>query len=292
MSIFFYFLFYLLSMQLLEIQQQSPEKAITIRVSTLPAYADCPRRAAAKSWRYMIENDGFNLRKLPNTIGAAIGSGVHAGAAYILVSKRDGADAQIKDAQELSIIELRKQTAAGSLWDNTTSNQNTAERQTLRLTTQVNSDLAPTINPELVENRRKAVIAPGWELSGQSDTETTDAVIRDWKTGAVLRQYQAQHGGYSLLRRSQGGTRPSRLIMDHLKRVAIDRPQPPVMSVEYDISMAERAAWGTIKHIMRDIRAFLKSGDPWCFACNPMSMMCGDKYCPAWGTAFCEMGKK
>lgn len=294
MVIFLIFLFYLLIMQFSSDQNQTPEtppQTITIRVSTLPGYTDCPRRAAAKSWRHIIEGAGFTLRRLPNTIGAAIGTGVHVGAAHILTEKRDQRTANISDAHELSVAELRKQTIEGALWDTVTTSMNTAEKQTIRLTSLFNEQIAPKVNPELIENRRKAVIAPGWELSGQSDTETTNQIIRDWKTGAVIRPYQSQFGGYSLLRRSQGGTKPALLIMDHLKRVAIDRAQPPVVSIEYDIATCERAAWAIIGHIKRDITAFLKSGDPWCFACNPMSMMCSNKYCPAHGTTFCELIK-
>jgi hypothetical protein len=34
---------------------------------------------------------------------------------------------------------------------------------------------------------------------------------------------------------------------------------------------------------------FNATGDVNCFMANQMSMMCSDKYCPAWGTKFCEL---
>jgi hypothetical protein len=207
----------------------------------------------------------------------------------MLNQKKSGEAISGKNAGELAITELRKQAADGSIWDGVTQNLNTAEKQTLRLTKQFEEACVPVMAPDLIEQTRKAVVAPGWELSGRPDLETTDEIIRDWKTGTACRPYHAQHGGYSLLRRSQGGSKPRSLIMDHLKRVAIDKPQPPVTSIVYDGPAAERAAWAVIAHIMRDMRAFLKSGDPWCFACNPMSMMCSQKYCPAFGGKFCEL---
>lgn len=271
--------------------ENSENQTITIRVSMLSAYQDCPRRAAAKAFWRIIKSAGYETRKLQNSIGAAVGTGVHAGAAYILTLKRDGNEAKSSDAEEISIVELRKETADGSIWDTVTDSMNTAEKQTRRLTALFHTQLAPKLSPALIENRRKAVIAPGWELSGQSDLETTDEEIRDWKTGAASRPHHPQFGGYSLLRQSQGDSKPVRLMMDHLPRVAIIKPQPSVVSVEYDRPSSERAAWAIIGHIMRDMRNFLKTGDPWSFPCNPMSMMCSAKYCPVFGTPFCELVK-
>lgn len=272
-------------------RNEKPSENFTIRVSMLPSYSDCPRRAAAKAWPKFFQAAGFSFRQLDNSIGAIIGTGVHAGAGYILEAKRDGKSASLTDAQEVSIVSLRKGAEAGIIWDGTTENLNTAEKQALRLTAQFDAELAPIVQPEYIEYRRKTIIKDGWELSGQPDVETVDEVIRDWKTGTALRAYQAQHGGYSLQRRSQGLSKPKRLIMDHLKRVSINTPQPPVHSVEYDVDVAERAAWAIIGYIGRDMRAFLKSGDPSSFPCNPMSMMCSDKYCPARGSSFCELVK-
>lgn len=267
----------------------SENQTTVIRVSMLPAYTDCPRRAAAKAYPRLIADAGFSLKKLPNSIGASVGTGVHTGASYMMNQKKSGAEINGKDAGELAVNELRKQTAGGSIWDGVTQNQNTAEKQTLRLTKLFEESCVPAFVPDLIEQTRKAVVAPGWELSGRPDIETTDEHIRDWKTGTACRPYHAQLGGYSLLRRSQGGSKPRGLMMDHLKRVAVDKSQPPVISIAYDGPAAERAAWAVIAHIMRDMRAFLKSGDPWCFACNPMSMMCSEKYCPAFGTKWCEL---
>ena len=235
---------------------------LIIRVSALPSYTDCPRRAAAKAYRKIIEGAGFMLRRLPNSIGASVGTGVHAGASFMLNQKKEGTEICGKDAGELAVIELRRQTAGGTIWDGTTQNQNVAEKQTLRLTRLFETSCVPIMAPDLIEQPRKAVVAPGWQLQGRPDLETTDEYIRDWKTGTAIRPYHAQHGGYSLLRRSQGGSKPRGLIMDHLKRVAVDKPQPPVTSIVYDGPAAERAAWAIIGQIMRDMRAFLKSGDP------------------------------
>jgi hypothetical protein len=32
----------------------------------------------------------------------------------------------------------------------------------------------------------------------------------------------------------------------------------------------------------------IRPGDPWAFQSNPNSVLCGERFCPAWGTDFCR----
>ena len=52
-----------------------------IRASSLPNYPDCSLRWAATTMRKEIEGLGWELRDLPQNIGAANGTAVHAAAA-------------------------------------------------------------------------------------------------------------------------------------------------------------------------------------------------------------------
>jgi hypothetical protein len=60
---------------------------ITIRVSTLPGYPDCPRRGATRLFRQEIVQAGFRLRYLRRGIGAVIGTAVHRGVSVALAEK-------------------------------------------------------------------------------------------------------------------------------------------------------------------------------------------------------------
>ena len=58
---------------------------LKIRVSMLPIWFDCARRASAKQYYKMICSSGYSLRELPNSIGSAIGTGVHKAANIIML---------------------------------------------------------------------------------------------------------------------------------------------------------------------------------------------------------------
>jgi hypothetical protein len=87
------------------------------------------------------------------------------------------------------------------------------------------------------------------------------------------------------------GLKVSALAIDWIERAPRTLPQPPVQTVEYNIGTCERAAWATIKRIKRDVEEFRKTGDPWSFPASNMSLMCNAKYCPAFNTNFCDMGR-
>lgn len=257
----------------------------------LPSYQDCPRRTIARSYRMFVEERGFTVRSGGASIGATVGTGAHAGAAHLLISKRDGTPCREADAAEIGIVEFRRclETEGETVWDATTGNSSTAEKQLVRMTSVFYHQVLPVCLPREVESQRKAQIQPDVFLQGRTDLETDDNDLHDLKFGSVPRFYIGQFGGYSLLRRSHGGTIPRRLIMDHIPRVKISAPQPAAVQTLYDPSTAEKAAWATIGFIVRDLTAFLATGDPWTIPANPTSNLCSEKYCPAWGTTFCTL---
>ena len=145
----------------------------------------------------------------------------------------------------------------------------------------------------MVEGELRAAIAPGWELTGHVDVhEGGDKPgPDDLKTGALIRPYQSQLGAYNLLLRSNDYP-VERCGITFIKRAPKTKPQPPAIRQEYDVETCERAAFATIGAIQHDVAAFEKSGDPFAFQANPMSLMCSQRYCPAWGTGFCRLHLK
>lgn len=254
----------------------------------LPAYFDCARRAAAKQFGDEIKAAGFDLRETSPTAGAALGTAVHAAAEHMLREKiASGRMGSVSDATELAVSQFKEETDAGAEWDDTTPNLKTAHFQIGRLA-QEYADFAATLNPKAVELSLRADAGDGFELTGHIDVLEWSASVRDLKTGALERPYQSQLGAYSLLVKSSGEA-VNEVVIDWLPRAPKTTVQPPVESKFFNVATCERAAWATIQIIKRDLQQFRTSSDPWSFPANPMTMMCGARFCPAHGTAFCDM---
>lgn len=266
---------------------------INIRCSMLSSYADCPRRAAAKQWRENITECGFALRELSPSAGAGVGHGFHSAARYIMECKRDtGMLPRISDPVDLAVEEYRRETETGVIYDNTTTSRNDAEKQISVITGVFLNGVAPSLRPVEIEKHRAALAETGFELTGTCDLETEENTIDDYKTGAKANPCQPQLGAYSLQRKSETKQKPAALRQIHIPRVSVKKPHPGPSVIVYDVDLCELAAHYTIRRVIADMKRFLESGSPWSFDANPMSMMCSDKYCPAWGTEWCELGGK
>ncbi len=257
----------------------------------LPAYFDCSRRAAAKQFKKEIERAGFVLNETQPSAGAAFGTSGHAGFEHMLQHKIDtGELGSESDALEIAIARFKEETEAGAVWDDTTPTPNVAHFQMRRVVAEI-AAFAQTIEPKAVELELHANAGDGFELSGHIDLLTMQDAVRDLKLGALHRPYESQVGGYSMLNRS-AGTNVKKLAIDWIERAPRAKPQPPVQTTEYKIDTCERAAWATVGFIKRDLTRFRSTSDPWSFAANNMSLMCSEKYCPAFGTKFCDMGRR
>lgn len=260
-----------------------------IRASSLPSYADCPRRTAARVFRSDVLAAGYSLAERPPGIGAAVGTATHAGAAAALKHKvNEGVLAPDRDSEELAMVALRDATTDGVTLDDVSPTMLIAERQVLRQLRTWRAQVAPQIVPTHVEVRINAEFGDV-TVSGQPDVAVNGA-IHDLKTGRVQRANGAQYGTYSLLWRAHGHD-VSALIEDYVERAPLKREQPPAISTEIDVAEAETAATAIIKRMTADLDAFRCTGDPWSFVANPASMLCGEKWCPAWGTDFCRAHK-
>ncbi len=268
-----------------------------IRASSLSGYGDCPRRAAARVFRREVEAAGYPLRELPNGIGAAVGTAVHAAAALTLKARMaSGTLAPPGDARDAARDALREAAGEGIVFDRGTPDLPAAEAQALRMADAWRDGIAPGIDPVAVEERLEAEVVPGLVLSGQSDVIAREAGrVRDLKTGARRGHHRPQLGAYSLLARTHGVD--VRAAAEYfVARVPLSKPQPAAETHVHDIAGAEVAAMAVLRRIDADLHAFrygdpdrsLAPGEPWAFLANPSSMLCSDRWCPAHGTRFCR----
>lgn len=259
-----------------------------IRCSMLTSYQDCPRRAAASSFKKHVENVGFTLNQRGKGIGATLGTACHSGVEHSLTHKLNtGTAAPIKDCIDRSISEY--ETLRGDdeiVFDATTKTENEAKNQIIEIQKAHHVFIQPEIKPFLIEKRMFADLGDGFVLSGQPDLITTSSACRDLKTGAHESNYMAQLGGYSVLANSNG-IKVKEISLDFIPRAPKGKPICP-QSITYDLKIAEFTAFKTVQRIKSDFKEFSQTGNAHAFPANPMSMMCSNKFCTAHGTKFCE----
>lgn len=260
-----------------------------IRASTLSGYADCPRRTAAKVFKREVEDAGYALRDTPANIGAVVGTSMHAGAAASLNHKmRFGGIGSAADAQQIALEtfseEMKKEE---TIWDKTTPDNNTAQQQILSLLGALRATILPVITPLEVEKRLRATVSENIVLSGQVDVNVEDG-ITDWKSGTTRRSNGPQYGAYLLLARSNNMPNAHKATEYYVPRVSPKKEQPAPEVHAYNQVTAEQSAVSVLKHIERDLLDFRATGDRNTFLSNPSSVLCSDKYCPAWGSNFCK----
>ncbi|MBF0140076.1 MAG: PD-(D/E)XK nuclease family protein [Magnetococcales bacterium] len=264
---------------------------LQIRASMLPGWGDCPRRAAAKQYRADIERLGFALRQTMPTVGAAIGTAVHAGLHRLLEFKRDhGHVPEQTDAVDCALANFHTTVQEGVEWDETSRTPTIAVDQITRMTLAAKA-IAETITPILMESPFQSTAGDDCELTGTVDLVGACQTVIDAKTGVIQRPHQAQLGAYALLLEDHGHTIIAAKIA-YIKRTAVGKPQDPVSWQSYAVMTCKRAAWSVIQDIQERMQKFYATSNPWQIPANPMSMMCAGKFCPAHGTDFCELGTR
>jgi hypothetical protein len=270
-----------------------------IRVSALPGYPDCPRRVATTLFGREIVAAGYTLRTLEPSIGAPIGTAVHAGAALIMKEKAiSGVTLPAKTAIECAMETLREKLAEGAVMDRETPTSRDAEFQVQRMTHVYRDSVAPDIQPIIVEELLEAEVEPGLILTGHSDVIAREpGRVRDLKCGKKLPNCRAQLGGYSLLAKSQADPVDVQVAgIDFIQRTSAKKPQPMPVMTKDNVALSESAAMNVIRTIAADLRVFregdasrhLLPGDAWAFLANPSSMLCSPKYCRAAHTDWCQ----
>lgn len=273
-----------------------------IRPSSLTTLADCERRWAAHALPDEVAQAGFVLHgRRPTHVGAAVGTGVHAAAAYTMEAKiADGTLGNETEAIDRAEEGLKAQMTYGVAWDAITADLPTAQKQVARMAKTYRRFTAPNVEPLLVERRLEGDVGDGWSVSGQLDTlqGDPDSVLRDLKTGAHQRANHVQYGMYAMLFRSHG-YRVDRLAEDFIRRASLRKEQPLPVEVTIDIESAVSDAWESVRTIKATTAEFHRrladpNGPPpeGAFRPNPASQLCGEKWCNAWGTQFCKAHKK
>lgn len=263
---------------------------IVIRASSLDDAADCPRRHALRMFREIQQH--YPLRKLYPAIGGLVGTSVHM-AAVLMLGGRNSQEATMA-AQALFETEAQ----GGMTLDAVTPSRTVALQQINRGSRTYAVKVLPRVQPALIEKQLTAIISPDLTLSGSPDLFTSDRVLRDLKDEIRGRPHLNQLGSYALLLRSHGHV-VERVVIDHIKRQTPKalRTQPAhYEEIEYPVSTAEDSAHDVIKRTAaslmeyrqrqadKDPRAYLA------FRANPNSVLCTQKYCPAWNTAWCREG--
>ena len=165
-----------------------------IRASSLPGYPDCPRRWAARQLRTEIEAAGYRLRTTGTSITAAIGTGVHGGAAAGLRNKMSGR--RLECPSDVAIEALHGAIAdVEVLMDEATApTKRIAEQQVARMLAAFERGVLPWVAPIMVEERLQA-IRGDITLSGQGDNLCEEPnALRDLKTGARASTHGPQLG--------------------------------------------------------------------------------------------------
>lgn len=280
---------------------------IKIRCSALTLWPDCERRAAARLFKSIIGAKGFFLRTTSIHVGAPIGTGVHAGAAFGLQTKIDtGELSSLSDATDVALTgfdQALEEVDNQVEWKpGVAGNRDQGQKQVIRMLAMVHLKLSPTINPAAVEDRLEADIGDGFILSGQRDIYGVEVhnhppayparyaadswKIKDLKTGVGSGSHMPQIGAYGILARSHGNRVDGAEIL-HVPRVPLKKPQPKPTIIAVDIEEAERSAERTYERAKASMIEFMKTGDHHAFQANPASKLCNES-CPAWGTNFCK----
>lgn len=264
---------------------------IIARASSLTEWPDCERRWASRHAVALVKAAGYTLRQVGSQIGAMIGTAVHAGAAQMLQHKVSTGEVGNKSsAVDCGIESLRFEVQMGAVWDDTSRTINEAEMQTRRMVEIFHGTVAPMLKPVAIEQEYVARFSPTLRLSGHMDI-AEDEGVDDNKTGKMQRPHHPQYGAYALLRRSNGHT-VSRFREHWIPRVPANRMQPIPTTTVYPVEACEQAAHAVLKKIDTSVQEFAKTGDAWTMIPNPASMLCSDRFCPAWGTAFCAVHAK
>lgn len=233
---------------------------------------------------------GYGLREVSSSVGASVGTATHAAVASCLTEKmKSGSLGNQTEDEQVGVASLEENVKMGVSWDQTTPNLSTGAKQVIRMYRAYRFSTAENVNPHAVERRLEFKTKSGNMLSGQVDI--SDEGVRDLKTGVTARSNGAQYGAYSLLARMSGEA-VSRIVEDYIARVDINKDQPFPVEVPYDVRLSERVAAHAIEDVERKYERFIAEGENLVFSANPNSVLCGDRFCPAWGTTWCQEHRK
>lgn len=264
-----------------------------IRASMLDGWNDCRRRAAVKQWRKRFVAAGYtDIREPKPSVGAAMGTAVHAAAKGYLLIKRDGVSAALSAEPHVAAVTAFVEEAAGGMtWDATTPSQHSAELAIASMIGEWRSAVEPHVQPKVIEPGMIAakLDADGdFILTGHPDVIDTSNVIEDLKTGKNYWPPHRQLGSYAINEIAHGHPVEG-LRVRHITRPSKTGKQKPCETYEYDLASALDFTRDTLHEIMARVKEFTARQDAAVFPANGMSMMCHPSYCPAFATSACAM---
>lgn len=262
---------------------------IALRASSLADLFDCPARWYARQ----IEQGGRG----PTSGPAQLGTAVHAGTALYDQAALELAPVSVDDAVGAAIEALRKSDVEVVYDDNLTAAN--AIDLSAALTSRYCYDISPQVVYEAVELKLEPLtinfdngvrikltgsadrVRAVGDRRGISDIKTGRAIVKD---GAVATdKHLAQLGVYELLEvmvkntTSEDMTLPAQVI-------ALPTAGDPTPAIG-EAARPSRLLFGNEQHpgLLTAAAEMFKSG---MFYGNPKSVLCGQKYCPAWKTCW------
>lgn len=230
----------------------------------------------------------LDVRERKNGRAAHLGTATHKSYEYILRTKL-GLDttgaSSAEEAAEQSLV-----TGFDETEDNTATKIGDIDnaRKYLERMVVVAVEIANLHKPVSTEGE-VAYSAGGIDWVGHYDGFLEDGELPDLKThSGKPKWYGSQFGGYSLGLKAQGADVTS-LRQYNISRVKEKAANLEV--VEYQIAPQETLARNTMLKFANNLESFAATGDPLKFTANPADPLCSPKYCPAWGTKMCPVGR-
>lgn len=261
-----------------------------IRASSSNEYSTCPRRWAARALAAEIAMAGnYQLRETPQSVGASVGTGTHAAITHALQVQIDtGVLGNATEAEQKGLEAFAQDIEArGVTFDDLTSTKSQGEVQIVRQAKAYRAKIAPVVKPKLVERRLEADFG-NVIVSGQADILEHEFKMDDIKTGRMVSPHPPQYGLYVMLHEAHTGDKIVEFDEQFVPRCPVRAEQAPPQVIAYDVETCKLEAKAVMRHIVKDLEEWDRTGDAGTFISNPSSHLCSDKWCPAWGTNFCN----
>lgn len=275
-----------------------------IRVSSLDTFTNCARLAAC-GVSVVDPSTGVEV-PLPELAGITINTKKRGRKAHVGIAMHAAGESIAKDKLEGRPINKRaaRQAVSDKLkenWDETEETGKTNRIETIEDAEKIIDNLfealvahVSSLNIVAAEISLEMQYNDNTVLTGHPDVVTDNGgrlAVRDYKSNGstASKPHPAQIGGYGILLDNEGY--PIDLgFIDEFQR--LKTKEAARITTKYDMVEAKKFADATIERFSNNIDRFIATGDPNSFNANPASNLCSPKYCPAWGTDFCTVGKQ
>lgn len=272
---------------------------IRIRASSLPTFESCSRLWAARHASALGIATGWGLEPRKQHIGAVVGTAVHRGAEHLMSefgrTGEVGGDELVKAGREAALDSFSAALPAGISYDSggPTFGPGDATDAISKMVPAYHASIDPDLPPILVEAGLSMTVGDDLVVTGHTDLMLVDAVPDDLKTGRHRPRAWSQYGAYFLLLRANAARLGIARIANsfrqrYLPRVARGKPQPAPDIMLLPQGPLEHQALATARQIRRSVEEFRRTGDPDAFLANPNTWLCGEKFCPAYGSRWCD----